>query len=56
MVHFSSYADYGFDFYDNTTVPFRIFKKRKDVYYRWENKYWDYSDIEKLTGINEYVN
>ena len=42
--------------YDNTTVPFRIFKKRKDVYYHWENKYWDYSDIEKLTGIKEYIN
>ena len=42
--------------YDNTTVPFRIFKKRKDVCYHWENKYWDYSDIERLTGINEYIN
>ena len=40
--------------YDNTNVPFRIFKKRKDVYYHWENKYWSYSDIEKLTGIKEY--
>ena len=42
--------------YDNTNVPFRIFKKRKDVYYHWENKYWDYSKIEKLTGISEYEN
>ncbi|MBQ2832461.1 zeta toxin family protein [Methanobrevibacter sp.] len=42
--------------YDNTNVPFRIFKKRKDVYYHWENKYWSYSDIEKLTGIKEYEN
>lgn len=31
MVHFSSYVDYGFDFYDNTTVPFRIFKKKRCV-------------------------
>ena len=42
--------------YDNTNVPFRIFKKRKDVYYHWENKYWSYSDIEKLTEIKEYEN
>ena len=32
------------------------FSRKKDVYYHWENKYWDFSDIEKLTGINEYVN
>lgn len=25
--------------YDNTNHPFRIFKKRKDEYYYWENKY-----------------
>jgi len=42
--------------YDNTTSPYRIFKKRKDTYYHWENKYWSYSDIEKLTGITEYEN
>jgi len=42
--------------YDNTNVPFRIFKKRKDVYFHWENKYWRFSDIEKLTGISEYTN
>lgn len=42
--------------YDNTNVPFRIFKKRKDIYFHWENKYWSYSDIEKLTGISEYSN
>lgn len=42
--------------YDNTFIPFRIFKKRKDVYYHWENNHWNYSDIEKLTGINEYIN
>ena len=42
--------------YDNTNVPFRIFKKRKDVYFHWENKYWNYSDIEKLTEISEYIN
>lgn len=41
--------------YDNTTEPFRIFKKRKDVFYRWSNEYWSDVDIEKLTGISEYV-
>ncbi len=40
--------------YDNTDIPFRIFKKRKDVYYRWENKYWTNEQIEKLTGIISY--
>ena len=25
----------------HTIVPFRIFKKRKDVCYYWENKYWN---------------
>lgn len=42
--------------YDNTNVPFRIFKKRKEIYFHCENKYWSYSDIEKLTGISEYSN
>lgn len=42
--------------YDNTNVPFRIFKKRKDVYYHWQNKYWNYSDIQNLTQISNYVN
>ncbi|WP_400198267.1 zeta toxin family protein [Methanobrevibacter smithii] len=42
--------------YDNINVPFRIFKKRKDIYFHWENKYWSYSGIEKLTGISEYSN
>ena len=42
--------------YDNTKEPFRIFKKRKDIYFHWENKYWDFEKISKLTGINEYEN
>ena len=42
--------------YDNTNVPFIIFKKRNDIYFHWENKYWNYSDIEKFTGIYEYIN
>lgn len=42
--------------YDNTKEPFRIFKKRKDVYFHWENKYWGFDNISDLTGINEYEN
>lgn len=42
--------------YDNTREPFRIFKKRKDKYYHWENQYWSNDDIERLSGIIEYVN
>lgn len=36
----------------NELEPFRIFKKRKDQFFRWENAYWKFSDIEKLTGIS----
>lgn len=42
--------------YDNTQEPFRIFKKRKDVYYRWNNQYWSNDDIKKLSGIAEFAN
>ena len=42
--------------YDNTDVPFRIFKKRKTKYFHWQNEFWNYSDIERLTGIGEYDN
>ncbi len=42
--------------YDNTNKPFRIFKKRKDIYYHWENAYWDYEKIAALTGISKYEN
>ena len=40
--------------YDNTEEPFRIFKKRKDRYFRWENASWTVLEIEKLTGISNY--
>ncbi len=40
--------------YDNTEEPTRIFKKRKDVYYRWCNDDWSESAIEELTGIQNY--
>ena len=36
--------------YDNTIEPFRIFKKRKDVYYGWENTFWSREAIQKLTS------
>ena len=39
--------------YDNTEVPFRIFKKRKTVYYFWENEFWNKQSITELTGISE---
>lgn len=42
--------------YDNTKEPFRIFKKRKDIYYRWSNQYWTDLDIETLTGISDFEN
>ena len=42
--------------YDNTKEPFRIFKKRKDIYFRWSNKYWSLNEIEELTKITEYEN
>ena len=41
--------------YDNTQDPYRIFKKRKTKYFRWENKYWSNQNIEILTGILDYV-
>ena len=42
--------------YDNTEEPFRIFKKRKDIYFHWYNDFWNYEDIERLSGIEEYSN
>lgn len=41
--------------YDNTAEPFRIFKKRKTVYFRWCNDYWNDRDIEELTGIASFT-
>ena len=42
--------------YDNSSEPFRIFKKRKDKYFHWENPYWNYEKISELTGINDFEN
>ncbi len=41
--------------YDNTETPFRIFKKRKDVYYKWTNDYWNNTEIANITGIKNYT-
>ena len=40
--------------YNNTAEPFRIFKKRKDVYFRWFNEFWDAHAIKQLTGIQSF--
>ena len=37
--------------YDNTELPFRIFKKRKDEMFFWENEEWKQESIEKLVGL-----
>ncbi len=42
--------------YDNTDTPFRIFKKRKDRFFMWENDYWDTDTIAKLTGVADCNN
>jgi predicted ABC-type ATPase len=38
--------------YDNSTVPYRIFKKRKTEYFWWTNDNWDEASIKKLVGID----
>ena len=38
--------------YDNTKEPYRIFKKRKEQLFFWENNYWNKEKIEKLTGVS----
>ena len=32
--------------YDNTSVPYRIFKKRKTEYFVWANYNWDEEAIK----------
>lgn len=43
-----------FHIYDNTQEPFRIFKKRKTIYYKWSNKYWSDKKIIELTNIEDF--
>ncbi len=40
--------------YDNTIEPYRIFKKRKDKTFYWENDFWNKESIEQITGITEF--
>lgn len=37
--------------YDNTLIPFRIFKKRKTEYFYWENDLWSKEDIKRIVGL-----
>jgi len=37
--------------YDNSDKPYRIFKKRKNEYFYWENSFWEKGQIENLVGI-----
>lgn len=37
--------------YDNSTIPFRIFKKRKEEYFFWENEEWSEEKIHNLTDV-----
>ena len=37
--------------YDNSDIPFRIFKKRKAEYFFWENEYWSENKIKELVKI-----
>lgn len=37
--------------YDNSLVPYRIFKKRKAEYFIWENENWSEEAIRNLVGI-----
>ena len=43
-----------FHLYDNTQEPFRIFKKRKNIYFKWTNKYWSDEQIINLTKVADY--
>ncbi len=36
--------------YDNTKIPFRIFKKRKTEVFYWENELWNKEKIMELVG------
>ncbi|WP_196591180.1 zeta toxin family protein [Pectinatus frisingensis] len=43
--------------YDNSDeIPFRIFKKRKDEYFYWEDSFWNKNKIEKLINNKSCCN
>ena len=37
--------------YDNSNEPERIFKKRKNEFFCWENSFWKKDDIKRLTNV-----
>ena len=37
--------------YDNSSVPFRIFKKRKTEYFLWSNEFWSEEAIHRLVNL-----
>lgn len=37
--------------YDNTEIPFRIFKKRKSEMFIWSNSFWNDEEIKRLVGL-----
>lgn len=37
--------------YDNTVIPFRVFKKRKTEYFFWENASWNEEKLRALVGV-----
>ena len=37
--------------YDNSTLPFRIFKKRKTEYFYWPDEDWSKAKIQEITGL-----
>ena len=39
--------------YDNTKMPYRIFKKRKDEWFFWTNEFWDKDRILNLVGLRD---
>lgn len=41
--------------YDNTVTPFRIYKKRKEEHFIWENEFWSREKIENLLGISKRI-
>lgn len=41
--------------YDNTNVPFRIFKKRKTKYFHWSNKYWIIQILKNLLELKNMI-
>ncbi len=38
--------------YDNSRIPFRIFKKRKTAYFYWSNEFWNEEAVHQLVGLS----